>query len=576
MAIQTPTGTKSASQINAAREANIASGKSAYSGAGATTLSSSGPIASQTKAIQNASTAPQYVNPKTGKISANLERFNAGQTGVATPTDVTPQAGTEQIGPNAQAPQSMIDQASQLQNQVNQLASSKGLTLQKNAQGGYTATPDLSAQYRQAHQTLNQAGVNPVTGGQGSAAVQTALQGIGQQQETPSILGGIQETDSMFDSLFTQYDDFFSPQVQRTSLVDEYSKLSKSLGIDNLNAELIDAKKIIEGTEDDIRNEITAAGGTATDSQVAVMSNARNKQLIKNYNTLLDTKNAATTQLSTLMELSVQDRQFAESEFDRKMNFGFKVVEFKQRATDNARSTYMTLGNQMGWDTLLASVTPYEQGIIGRTIGLDINGLNNLALRSQQDRALALEEGQLGLDLKREQIKTEQAQRSNIYSQIDERNQVNTIKTIDGKPQNASQASANSYANRLTEANQTISSLGGSFTKMSSFGNLLPNQFQSADRQLYEQAKKNFVTAVLRRESGASISPSEFSTAEKQYFPQAGDKPAVVEQKAKSRNTVINNFYNEANVARPVQEGDVVEVEGKKYKIDANGDMQPI
>jgi len=37
---------------------------------------------------------------------------------------------------------------------------------------------------------------------------------------------------------------------------------------------------------------------------------------------------------------------------------------------------------------------------------------------------------------------------------------------------------------------------------------------------VFEQAKKNFVNAVLRLESGAVISPSEFTNADKQYFPQ--------------------------------------------------------
>lgn len=38
--------------------------------------------------------------------------------------------------------------------------------------------------------------------------------------------------------------------------------------------------------------------------------------------------------------------------------------------------------------------------------------------------------------------------------------------------------------------------------------------------QQYEQAKTNFVNAVLRRESGAKISDEEFDSAEKQYFVQ--------------------------------------------------------
>ena len=71
-------------------------------------------------------------------------------------------------------------------------------------------------------------------------------------------------------------------------------------------------KNIIEGSEDDIRMEITKAGGFATDSQVLALTNARNKQLIKNYNTLLDTRNSKEKYLQTAIGLEQQDRQAAD------------------------------------------------------------------------------------------------------------------------------------------------------------------------------------------------------------------------------------------------------------------------
>jgi len=143
--------------------------------------------------------------------------------------------------------------------------------------------------------------------------------------------------------------------------------------------------------------------------------------------------------------------------------------------------------------------------------------------------------------------------------------------TIDGKPQNASQSTANSYANRLAESNVILDDLGSKFAgKIAS----LPafNFMKSKDRQAYEQAQKNFVTAVLRRESGASIAPSEFGTARDIYFPKPGDSMATVLQKAKSRNTVINNFFREANVLRPVLPGQVISSGGKKYKVGLDGE----
>lgn len=145
------------------------------------------------------------------------------------------------------------------------------------------------------------------------------------------------------------------------------------------------------------------------------------------------------------------------------------------------------------------------------------------------------------------------------------------VGTVNGKPQTEGQAKVNGYADRLLQSNRVLSQLDSNFTGKFALGGNLPNMLQSADRQAYEQGKRNFVTAVLRSESGASIAPSEFATAEKQYFAQPGDDDATLLQKQAARNTVINNFYREANSTRPVSAGDVIESNGKRYKVDIDG-----
>ena len=60
--------------------------------------------------------------------------------------------------------------------------------------------------------------------------------------------------------------------------------------------------------------------------------------------------------------------------------------------------------------------------------------------------------------------------------------------------------------------------------------------------QQVEQAQRDFVNAVLRKESGAAIGASEFKNAQRQYFPQPGDSKEVIEQKAKNRRTAIQGL----------------------------------
>ena len=68
----------------------------------------------------------------------------------------------------------------------------------------------------------------------------------------------------------------------------------------------------------------------------------------------------------------------------------------------------------------------------------------------------------------------------------------------------------------------------------------------SEDQQKTIQARVNFITAVLRKESGASISPTEFATAEKNYFPAPGDPDTVVKQKQAARELAIKGMKIQA------------------------------
>lgn len=71
------------------------------------------------------------------------------------------------------------------------------------------------------------------------------------------------------------------------------------------------------------------------------------------------------------------------------------------------------------------------------------------------------------------------------------------------------------------------------------------NYLTSADRQKYEQAKRDFINAQLRRESGAAIAPSEFDSANKQYFPTPGDSPEVIQQKTANRRAAVEAMGRE-------------------------------
>lgn len=118
-----------------------------------------------------------------------------------------------------------------------------------------------------------------------------------------------------------------------------------------------------------------------------------------------------------------------------------------------------------------------------------------------------------------------------------------------GKEPNQSQFGAAAYASRMEQAEPILTKVAPSIVGMSlpSF-ELQTNSwfakptFQSNEVQSYMQAARNFINAVLRRESGAVISPEEFSEARKQYLPVAGDTAEALQQKAANRQTVFANM----------------------------------
>lgn len=106
-----------------------------------------------------------------------------------------------------------------------------------------------------------------------------------------------------------------------------------------------------------------------------------------------------------------------------------------------------------------------------------------------------------------------------------------------------SQRNAAGYALRLKQAMNDFTDIENSGysrgTVGSAAGALFPNALRGEEAVRQEQAERNFVNAILRRESGAAISKSEFDNAQQQYFPRAGDSEGVLEQKDRNRKAAL-------------------------------------
>jgi hypothetical protein len=78
-------------------------------------------------------------------------------------------------------------------------------------------------------------------------------------------------------------------------------------------------------------------------------------------------------------------------------------------------------------------------------------------------------------------------------------------------------------------------------------GKVAKRSTESPNRQLYRQAEENWVTANLRKESGAVIGVEEMQQEIEKYFPQIGEGPEVIAQKAEARRIAEEGMKLNAN-----------------------------
>jgi len=120
---------------------------------------------------------------------------------------------------------------------------------------------------------------------------------------------------------------------------------------------------------------------------------------------------------------------------------------------------------------------------------------------------------------------------------------------------NEGEAKAAGFADRMRASNNIMMDEDISSTALSPsvrFRKSIPligNYIVPTEYQQYDQAQRDFINAILRRESGAVIADSEFANADLQYFPQPGDSLDVLEQKRLNRENALSGVARSAGAA---------------------------
>lgn len=244
----------------------------------------------------------------------------------------------------------------------------------------------LAERYKQGLATAKASGTEvPNTAGAAAPVISTSLPPVPQTQPTttpnvdnfynPQVNPNLQQ--STQDII-----DFIYPSNVRTDL---FNQMSKIQGEQNILAaeqlELMDIKRVMSGTEDDIRSEIQATGGLGTDSQVQALTVGRNKTLLKQATFIQDQMQYQKSLIDNDTTLLNFEKDMASTQATQRMS----ILQYQQTNQNNmmnaARDTYKTLLSSVGAQGLYNALSrdPQQLANAEAIMGLGQGGLANLA-----------------------------------------------------------------------------------------------------------------------------------------------------------------------------------------------------
>ncbi len=339
------------SQINAARAANVAAGKNPYSGAGATAYSVSQGLGGRD------TTAAPVANLDNQGVSDNAPP--SIPTKSPTP-DVTPQVPPTAPKAAVISPPTSPSQPAALTPE--QQATNNSMT----QSGNYTfanGSTGMASRYKSGLANAKASGQPaPIGGGDASTAMTKALPQAA-QENSPEVQN-FWDTNPTTSQISKDTLEWLSPKNTTDTLqkyVDQYASDRAELA--GLKTELMNNKRLIGGTEDDIRTEVTKVGGFATDSQVRAMTLARNKYLIDDSARITDLIQSQQDNISTDVTLMGMAKDQANAQFNQRMSLLNYQQENQKFAYNAAKDQFASNLKLMGADGLYASMQGQPQMI---------------------------------------------------------------------------------------------------------------------------------------------------------------------------------------------------------------------
>lgn len=163
-------------------------------------------------------------------------------------------------------------------------------------------------------------------------------------------------------------------------------ELSKVLGPElqqekALFAEGMNLKRLMEGQEDAVREEIQAAGGFATEQMIQNITITRNKTLLRRANQVSDELATLDNYIDRVTSLTKANRDDVRQSLMDKLGLTQTLFSMSQSMQNASKENYNNIVSQVGYTGLaqLLQNAPQQQAQVEKTLGLPLGTLSNPA-----------------------------------------------------------------------------------------------------------------------------------------------------------------------------------------------------
>lgn len=317
---------------------------------------------SNTQNTNDSTATPPQTTLAPGSTGVNVEQLQSylTQMGYLTPQQVSGGAGT--YGPNTTAAVAKLQ---------------KDLGIQAGSDTGDYG-PKTQAALAQKYQGIF-GNLNSTTAPDSAAAANTAIQSY-TQPSSDSVVNGLQSNSTMLQNALAQVlSNITNPAITGSSLQTEYNNLANQYQLPQMDAQLLNMQNVMTGTDSDIRNEITTAGGTGTESQVLALTTARNNVILKQYNALNTTYQANVQNVSNMMQYASTDQQTALQEQNNQASIIEYLQGMAQTMQQNTNSNLNKIVTNVGYQGLAAQAqdNPQVLSYYEQNLGLSPGALSN-------------------------------------------------------------------------------------------------------------------------------------------------------------------------------------------------------